>query len=215
MRTYLQMVNHVLIEMREDTVSDFTDEYVALVAQMVNQAKQQVEDAHTSWSALLTDIPIVTVQGQANYSLTNTQNRATIDSVVNTSTPGLLREASRRWINNQNLLGSSPESVPAYWTNNGVDSNGDSIITLFNTPSDTFNITVSAYVRPPELEEVTDTVLIPHVPIQDLAVAFAKRERGEVGGTTTAEYFELAKRSLSDAIAYDSARNDEEDDWFV
>ena len=57
--------------------------------------------------------------------------------------------------------------------------------------------------------------VIPDVPVRDLAIALAVRERGEVNGQTAAEYFEIAKRTLSDAVAFDSARNDSEDDWYV
>jgi hypothetical protein len=38
-----------------------------------------------------------------------------------------------------------------------------------------------------------------------LAVAFASRERGETGGTSTQEYFTMANKYLSDAIALDAA----------
>ena len=43
-----------------------------------------------------------------------------------------------------------------------------------------------------------------------LAVALASRERGETGGTSTPEYFEMANKYLSDAIAQDAGRHPEE-----
>jgi hypothetical protein len=49
----------------------------------------------------------------------------------------------------------------------------------------------------------------------ELAIALAVRERGEVSGQMSQEYFEIAKRTLSDAIAYDAAKNDGEDTWYV
>ena len=48
------------------------------------------------------------------------------------------------------------------------------------------------------------------MPVMHLAVAFATRERGETGGTSAAEYFSMANKYLSDAIAMDAARHPEE-----
>ena len=43
-----------------------------------------------------------------------------------------------------------------------------------------------------------------------LAVALAARERGETGGTSTAEYFAIADKYLADAIAIDASKHPEE-----
>jgi hypothetical protein len=43
-----------------------------------------------------------------------------------------------------------------------------------------------------------------------LAVALLARERGETGGTSVAEYFSIADKYLSDAIAIDAAKHPEE-----
>jgi hypothetical protein len=48
------------------------------------------------------------------------------------------------------------------------------------------------------------------MPVIHLAVALAARERGETGGTSTAEYFKMADTYLSDAIAQDAGRHPEE-----
>ena len=56
----------------------------------------------------------------------------------------------------------------------------------------------------------TDTVTIPYLPIVHQAIALLARERGETGGTTSAEYFAIANKYLSDAIAYDAYQHPEE-----
>ena len=56
----------------------------------------------------------------------------------------------------------------------------------------------------------TDTLKIPAMPVVHLAVALASRERGETGGTATQEYFAMANKYLSDAIAQDAGRHPEE-----
>jgi len=41
------------------------------------------------------------------------------------------------------------------------------------------------------------------------------RERGETGGTSTAEYFAVADKSLGDAIALDAQKHPEETIWYT
>ena len=215
MKTYLEIVNLVLAELREDEVTSVSsDVYVRLIGRLVNRAKQQCEDAH-DWSALLSEETIATSPGVTDYPLTNSHNRATIDYVINSDDGNVVRPATRQWVQKQIISGFTPQSKPVYWTNYGVDSNGDAVVRLFPEPDTTHNYKVICFIRPGDLEDNEDVLTIPHQPVVDLAIAFAVRERGEVGGTATPEYCELAKRSLSDAIAYDAARNDYDDDWYV
>ena len=215
LKTCLDLVNDVLVRMREEEVTATAgDEYALLIKAFVNDAKRQVEDAH-DWSAYLVDIVVATVPDQEKYSLTGSENRVKIDTVINTDAPSVMREKPRRWITRRIQLGTIPSSRPTEWANNGVDSNGDAVVSLFPLPSETESITFTGWQRPGDLSADTDTITIPHAPVFELALAFAVRERGEVGGQVALEYFELAKRSLSDNIAYDAARNEDEDDWCV
>jgi hypothetical protein len=70
-------------------------------------------------------------------------------------------------------------------------------------------------VRPKELTKDNDKLYIPHQPVLHLAVALASRERGETGGTSTPEYFALADKYLSDAIALDAQKHPEETIWYT
>ena len=51
---------------------------------------------------------------------------------------------------------------------------------------------------------------MPSMPVVHYAVALLARERGETGGTSAAEYFSIADKFLSDAIAIDAAKHPEE-----
>ena len=215
MKTFLQLVNTTLVGIREESAANVSqDEYVSMIAKFVNDAKQQVEDAY-DWSAYVTEYDITTVANQSLYSLVGSDNRAKIDFVIDTVTGGLLREGSRKALSILVLKDNQAAVIADRYANNGVDANGDATIRLFPTPSDVRIITTSGWWRPTDLVDNDDKLLIPHAPVQDLALAMAVRERGEVSGQTSLEYFEIAKRSLSDAIAYDSARNDEETTWYV
>jgi len=48
------------------------------------------------------------------------------------------------------------------------------------------------------------------MPVMHLAIALLARERGETGGTSAPEYFAIADRYLSDAIALDAQKHPEE-----
>ena len=61
----------------------------------------------------------------------------------------------------------------------------------------------------------TDDLLIPSMPVIHLSIAFLARERGETGGTTTQEYFNLANKYLQDAIALDAQKHPEETIWYT
>ena len=56
----------------------------------------------------------------------------------------------------------------------------------------------------------SDSLLVPSQPVIHLAVALLARERGETGGTSASEYFGIADKFLSDAIAIDAAKHPEE-----
>ena len=78
--TYLEVVNQVLLRLREDTVANVTgldDPVAEMVVALVNDAKQLVEDAHT-WNALRSDWAIATTAGDNLYSLTNAGNLSLI-----------------------------------------------------------------------------------------------------------------------------------------
>ena len=215
MKTYLALVNQVLVEMREEEVSTVTqDEYSALIGSFVNKAKAQVEDTY-AWSALMTDFSVPTVVGQEKYVLTNTDNRAIIDVIVNETGQSVLSEYSRRWIDTEYKKGNVISARPTRWANDGVDSNGDTRIVLYPKPVAVETLNISAWVRAAELTTELDELTIPFRPVVDLALAFAVRERGEVAGQTSLEYFEVAKRSLSDEIAYDAARNEDQSEWYA
>lgn len=215
MNSFLDIINDVLIELREVTVDSVTgDEYAELIGRFVNRALVQVEDAH-DWRALYDTYDLTTDPGVTKYSLTNQGNRVKIDFIVDQQNQRVLQESSRRWITLRNQQGLLGEGRPTHWCNDGVDSNGDAAISVYTTPADNYDYYVNGWFKSPELILETDMVVVPKQPVVDLALAFAARERGEVGGTTAAEYFELAKRSLSDAIDIDKARNDEEFDWYV
>ena len=81
--TYLQLVNNVLVRLRENEVSSVSDTpYSSLISVFVNDAKREVENA-TMWQALNQTIVLSTVAGQRNYTLTGSGQRFRTHQVLN------------------------------------------------------------------------------------------------------------------------------------
>ncbi len=218
--TLLELTNQVLVAIREEPVIDLTSTYAALIASLVNDALYQVEAAH-DWSALFTTfstlIPLEFVP------LVGRGDRFKIDYIISNQSRKELPQKTRRELTMQTLKvpntgsgGAFLYGEPNFWCNRSVDENGDATIQLDRRPeTGSETITIAGWQRSPRLVALSDVVTIPATPVRDLAIALAVRERGEADGQTSQEYFAIAKRTLSDAVAFDSARNDDEDVWYT
>jgi hypothetical protein len=70
-------------------------------------------------------------------------------------------------------------------------------------------------MREQNLENDDDKLRIPSQPVIHTSIALLARERGETGGTSAAEYFAIADKYVSDAIALDAAKHPEETIWYT
>lgn len=215
--TYLELVNDVLIRLREDTIdsiggssqAELNDPVAYMVKQFVNDAKRLVEDAHT-WNALRNEWVVVTSKGTSTYPLTGSGGRAVLDAVYS-AWGGAIREATLNKIRKDSLRGG--ENTPMYYAIDGTDANGDARIRLSPTPKAAGDFHVYGFQYQPDLQKDTDVLKVPHKPVVYFALAMAARERGEVGGQTSTDIFGLAKGYMSDAIAIDAASNSLDDIW--
>lgn len=208
--TYLEMVNKVLIRLREDEVATVNQTaYSKLVGEFVNDALRVVEDAW-DWSALRTTLTVTTSANIFNYVLTNSQNRVKILDVVNDTSNFFLKYKTQHWFNNTFLNTTPATGSPQYYTFNGVDSSGDTAVDIYPIPNGVYDVRFNVVQRTPELTSDTDEIIIPSLPVIHLAVALATRERGESGGNLTPELFASADRMLSDAVALDANKHSEE-----
>lgn len=208
--TYLQLVNKVLIRLREDEVATVNQTaYSKLIGEFVNDALRQVEDAW-DWSALRTTLTITTSDNIFNYSLTNSQNRVKLLDVINDTSNFFMQYRGSSWFNNIYLNADPASGSPQYFTFNGIDSNGDSMVDLYPKPDGVYSLRFNAILRTGDLSADADEIVVPTLPIVHLAVALATRERGESGGNMTPELFASASQMLSDAIALDAGKHPEE-----
>lgn len=208
--TYLNLMNSVLRRLREEETSSVTSTtYVKMVGDFINDAKTLVGQA-ADWSALRETITISTTASDNTYSLTGGGDNIKVMSMLNDTQNCFMEYQTKDWFNEQLYISSAAEGTPRYFTYNGLDSNGDTQILVGPTPDAVYSIRVDTVKRQADLSANTDELLIPAMPVIHLAVALLARERGETGGTSTAEYFTIANQYLSDAIAIDAAKHPEE-----
>ena len=208
--TYKDLVNGVLRRLRETEVTSVQSNlYSKLVGDLVNDAKDLVESAW-DWSALRSTLTINTTSGTSNYALTGSQDKIKELSIINDTSDIAMEYRTTNWMDEQYFLQSPLSGAPKYYTYNGVNAAGDALLDVYPNPDGGYVLKVKGVFRNVLLSSDTDTLVIPATPVLHLAVAFASRERGDTGGTSTAEYFQMANKYLSDAIAIDAARHPEE-----
>lgn len=213
--TYLELVNKVLIRLREDEVSSVNESpYSKLVGEFVNDALRQIEDAW-DWSALRSTITANTQAGIFNYILTGSGNNSKLLDVINDTSNYFVDYKTQSWFNDAYLNKDIPSASPRYYTFNGVDDNGDTTVDVYPVPDGVYALRFNMVLRTKQLSADTDTIRIPHIPVVHLATALAVRERGESGAQSTPELMFSADRTLSDAIAMDAAKHPEETIFYV
>ena len=208
--TYLNLMNAVLRRLREEEVTAVTNTtYAKMVGDFINDAKTLVSQA-TDWSALRETITVTTAASDNTYSLTNSGDNVKVMSVLNDTQNCFMEYQTKDWFNDALYIAESVEGAPKYFTYNGLDSNGDTQLLVGPTPDGVYSLRFDVVKRQGDLTANTDKLLIPSQPVIHLAVALLARERGETGGTSTAEYFTIANQYLSDAVAIDAAKHPEE-----
>jgi hypothetical protein len=211
--TYIQLVNDVLIRLREPEVSSITDNsYARLISKFVNDAKRQVEDAY-NWNALSETITVQTSDNLFNYVLTNIGQRFRVFDVINSEKDSFLELETTNRMNALFLNQAVVKGPPDRYNFNGVDTNGDTQVDLYPIPDGVYNIFFNV-IKPQEpLSNNSDPLKIPSEPVVFLAYAKALNERGEDVGISSVEAYQLYLQSLADHIAAEANRYPDEITW--
>lgn len=211
--TYLDLINKVLIRLRETEVATPTDtDYALLVGYLVNDAKNIVEGAW-DWAALRTTKTVTAYSGDNTYTITGSGGDYKFLDVYNSTSKTRLSLITQNEMNTRINLNDAASGSPEFFSLNGLDSNGDQNIIVYPTPDATYTLKFDMVVREAELEDASDTTALPSRPIVMYAWAMATRERGETGGTAAQEIFALADRTLADAVALEASKYQEELTW--
>ena len=202
--TYLDLVNNILVRLRERTVSTVNQNtYSTLIGQLVNDAKLEVESAW-NWSHLKTTLTATTGIGVFGYILTGTSTSFSTMDVINDTSNESLAYATPAQFNEWYLKQQAPSGRPTHYSYNGKTSDNETQVDLYPVPDAVYDIRFNLALKPADLAADTDVLALPLKPVQLLAYAKAVEERGEDGGVNTGSAYRVANSSLSDAIAFDS-----------
>jgi hypothetical protein len=203
---YLDLVNDVLVRLREDEVQTVTqNSYSKLVGKFVNDAKRQVENAYM-WNVLRKTYTVETIPNIYSYILLGSGMRFRMQDAINDTEnfPMALLQTD----DTNNLFLSNPQiGVPRYFNFNGVSDEGDTIVDIFPIPDAEYNIKFNVIQPQAPLVNNTDKMLVASEPVIFYAYAKALAERGEDGGIQSSEAYQLYLQSLADHISIESSRN--------
>lgn len=220
--TYRELINQVLIRLREDTISsdwsgainDSTtvSAYQKTIGALINDSKRNVEGYH-DWLNLRETVDITTVAGTKNYNLSSGQEIKILD-VINNNTGIHLNQVSRNYINTIKYP-TDDTGEPLYYAFNGSDSSNNLKIDLSPVPTEAHTLSFDIVKPQSELTLAATVLKIPSKPVILGAWARAISERGEDGGTQSSLMAQETGEALKQAIILDSGNAQYETDWYV
>jgi hypothetical protein len=213
--TYLEMVNEVLIRLREPEVTSVSDNsYSKLIGKYINDAKRQVEDAW-AWNALTETLTATTASNIFSYVLEGSGTRFRIIDVLNDTENYVMKYGETKRMNQWFLMANPERGTPQYYNFNGTDSEGNTLVDFYPIPDGVYNIRINLILSQVPLANNSDKPLVPSEPIVFLAYAKALAERGEDGGMASSEAYALFKSSLADFVAIEANHYVEEITWMA
>jgi len=211
--TYLELVNDVLVRLREPTVTTVVlNSYSTLIGKFVNDAKRQIEDAF-SWNALGQTITVTTVASTASYSLTGAGQKFQVMDVINTTSNVGLTNISFVDMNRKLNFTPIANQIPTEFAFDGVDASYDTKVNLYPIPDGVYTIKFALTVPQATLSSDDTVVSVADTLVAQNAYARALVERGEDGGLSSSEAYQLYKSMLSDAIALEGTRYPENQEF--
>ena len=209
--TYLEIVNKVLIRLRENEVTSVQDTpYSKLIGELVNVVKREVEDSW-AWSALRTTVTVTTVASASNYTLTSYGVRTRLIDVINDTSNYALSYQTTKWFDKEFLITPLVYGEPAYYNLNGYSIDGFSKVDLYPVPNSVQEVRFNAVNPQVDLDDNADIIQVPYQIVIEGALARAISERGDDGGYTEQEA--RYQRIASDLIAFDAGNRPDETIW--
>lgn len=209
-QTYLQLINKVLVALREDEVAGVTEPYAKLIGQFVNDAKADVEDA-SPWRALRTEVSFSATTGGTSVVLTGTTDRSYLMNTPE-GEPMLFKTNSGEECRIQVMpieklrmlrLSSDPTETnePSYLA---FTSDGTNLVAHYwPQPDQTYTYKGVFVVPQADLADKDDTLTIPFRPVALRATYYAMDERGSEFAGRLETTLARAERSLQEAILTD------------
>ena len=220
--TYREILNAVLIRLREPTIStdwsgnindsSVVSDYQKVIGALVNDAKRNCEQYH-DWLILRDTVDITTVNGTRAYSLSSGQEIKILDA-VNQDTGHQFKQVSKKYMNSVKYP-TSNTGEPMYYSFAGKDSSNNLKIEFEPIPTEAQTVTFEITKPQDELKLAATELLIPSQPVILGAWARAIAERGEDGGSQSSIVAVEFVDAISNAISLDSGNTQYETDWYV
>jgi hypothetical protein len=202
--TYLDLVNDVLVRLREDEVQTVNqNSYSKLIGKFVNDGKRLVENAYV-WNVLRKTYTIVTTADIYSYVLLDSGQRFKLEDAIN-DTENFPMNLINTEAMNDLFLSNPQRGAPRYFNFNGTQD-GDTVVDIFPIPDAAYNLKINVIQPQAPLADNLDTLLVVSEPVIFYAYAKALAERGEDGGMNSSEAFQLYLQSLADHISIESSR---------
>jgi len=213
--TYLELVNDVLVRLRETSVSTVSEtSYSTLIGKFVNDAKRQIEDAF-AWNVLGQTLTVTTAASTASYSLTGAGQKFQVMDVINTTSNVGLTNIS--FVDMNRKLNFTPlvNSIPTEFAFDGVDGSYNTKVNLYPIPDGVYTIKFALTIPQATLASDATVVSVADTLVAQNAYARALVERGEDGGLSSSEAYQLYKSMLSDYIALEGTRYPENQEFIA
>jgi hypothetical protein len=209
--TYLDIVNKVLVRLRENQVGSLTENsYSTLIADLVNVVKREIENSW-DWSVLRTTLSATTTNGLFNYVLNGFGTTSRVLYVFNDTDDITMRNMPSDWFDRQFLMSTIQRGSPAFYNFNGVDASGDMQVDVFPIPDAAYDLRFNIVMPQPDLVNATDTLLINSNLLIEGVVSRALMERGEDGGSADQEL--RYRNMLADFISIEAGHRPTETVW--
>lgn len=212
---YLQLVNKVMLRLREDEVSSVSEStYSRMIGEFVSQALSEVADAR-EWNAMRSTISVNTSATVNSYSLTGAGTSYSIECVFNNTDDAEVTKApSSAWMTHKLLDNNLANAQPSHWDVNGVDASGDPVVDFYPTPDAVYVVNFNMKIKTLLVDD-TDEVWIDTLPIILKAQLLAVDERGDDQGVTAQALQGQFDNALANAVAFDMRLNEDEGIWEV
>jgi hypothetical protein len=211
--TLLELVNDVLIRLREPVVSTYTEtSYSTLISKFVNDSKRQVEDAF-GWNVLGQTVTITTAAGTYSYALTGAGQKFQVMDAINATSNIGLKNTTFVDMNRKQNFSVVMTGIPSEYNFDGVSTGYDTKVTLYPRPDGVYSLMFALAVPQAPLAADSTVILVPDVVVAQGAYARALVDRGEDGGLTSSEAYQLYKGMLSDYIALEGTRYPENQEF--
>ena len=209
--TYIQIVNSVLVRLREEQVEAINEnEYSSLIGQLVNIAKRDVENAF-NWEALRKTVHLITEVDTFHYELLDTTTDARTLDVYNYSNRNWMNSKPTEWMDAVFSPDEVTKGSPQVYSWNGITTNGNLEVDIYPIPDKIEKLRFNMTCPQKDLVLEGDELYVSSMLVIENALARAIEERGEDGGSSNQQ---LRYQSLlADSISMESSRKPMETIW--